>query len=88
MKQVPDFLPLEAANLLHFLAEFHSQTMHLEVRPVVIEQDLRRHRLPVPGRGCLSHQEDVRFLGGHVGKIQDFEKQETRLRAEEECLKV
>ena len=65
MAQVPDLLPLEAANLLHFLAEFHPQTMHLEVRPIVIEQNLRRHRLPVPRRGCLAHQEDVGFLWWH-----------------------
>ena len=88
MAQVPDLLPLEAANLLHLLAEFHPQTMHLKLRPIVIEQNLRRHRLPVPRRRGLAHQEDMGFLRGHVGKIQDFEKQETRLRAEEECLKV
>ena len=54
-----DLLPLETSHLHHFLAEFHAQPVHLEARPVVLEENLRRHRLPVPRRRCLSHQEDV-----------------------------
>ena len=71
-EQMPDLLPLEAPHFQHLLAELHPQPVHLEFRPVVFEQDLRRHRLAVPRRRGLAHQEDVGFLGRHCGE-RDFE---------------
>jgi hypothetical protein len=70
---------LETPDLQHLLTELHPQPMNLEFLPFVIEQKLRRHRLAMPWRGGLSHQEDVRFVWHGKEEVEGLKTRKKRL---------
>jgi hypothetical protein len=53
---------LEAADRIHISAVGHTEAMDGNSRPVVIEQHLRGHRLAMPWRRGLPHDEKAGLL--------------------------